>query len=75
MFLAVLSAFAAALFAPWVYRMSGRVWQDGCSPPCLLGWRYTSPVSSLLSYPVTFLVFVYDWAPSLGIRFSFFSTG
>jgi multicomponent Na+:H+ antiporter subunit A len=74
MIFAVLSGFAASIFAPWVYRMNGR----------LAGWLFAAVPFGLAIY---FAVFIpatasgsvfglsYDWAPSLGIRFSFLLDG
>ena len=74
MFLAVLSGFAAAVIAPWVYRASGRA----------AGWLLALVPFGLALYFVGFIAgaksggvfsFVYYWAPGLGINFSFFLDG
>jgi multicomponent Na+:H+ antiporter subunit A len=74
MIFAVLSGFAASIFAPWVYRMNGR----------LAGWLFAALPFGLALYFAVFIpatasgsVFSlsYDWAPSLGIRFSFLLDG
>ncbi|MGH7871085.1 MAG: putative monovalent cation/H+ antiporter subunit A [Candidatus Binatia bacterium] len=74
MFLAVLSGFAAGVIAPWVYRASGRA----------AGWLLALVPFGLALYFVGFIAaaksggvfsFVYYWAPSLGIKFSFFLDG
>ena len=74
MLFAVLSGFAASIFAPWVYRMNGR----------LAGWLFAAVPFGLAIYFAVFIpatasgnVFSlsYDWAPTLGIRFSFLLDG
>jgi multicomponent Na+:H+ antiporter subunit A len=74
MIFAVLSGFAASIFAPWVYRMNGR----------LAGWLFAAVPFGLAIYFAVFIpatasgnVFSlsYDWAPTLGIRFSFLLDG
>ncbi len=74
MLLAILSAFAAALFAPWVYRCSGRVsgWLLAALP-CGLAIYFAGFIASVASGDV--FVVGYPWSPSLGIRFSFFLDG
>jgi multicomponent Na+:H+ antiporter subunit A len=72
--LAILSGFAASVFAPWVYRISGRA----------AGWLLAVVPLGLAIYFAGFIAatasggvfpFVYYWAPSLGIKFSFFLDG
>ena len=74
MLFAVLSGFAASIFAPWVHRMNGR----------LAGWLFAAVPFGLAIYFAVFIpatasgnVFSlsYDWAPTLGIRFSFLLDG
>ena len=74
MLVIILSSFAASLFAPWIHRMTGR----------LAGWLLaTLPLGLAIyfgSYIATTsigesLVSAHDWAPSLGIKFSFLLDG
>jgi multicomponent Na+:H+ antiporter subunit A len=74
MFFAVLSSFVASILAPWVHRFTGR----------LAGWLLALPPFGLTLYFTSFLpaiasgqvfIFAYNWAPSLGIAFSFLLDG
>jgi multicomponent Na+:H+ antiporter subunit A len=74
MLFAVLSAFAASIVAPWVYWINGRA----------AGWLLAAVPFGLTMYFALFIaatasgnVFSLssDWAPSLGIKFSFLLDG
>lgn len=74
MLFAVLSGFAAAIVAPWVYRINGRV----------AGWLFAAVPFALAIYFVasitatasgTVFSLSHDWAPSLGIKLSFLLDG
>ena len=73
MSLAILSAFAAALFAPWVYRCNGRVsgWLLAAVP---FGLAIYFAVFIALSLPVTFLVLLSLVPEFRDSGFLFFST-
>ncbi|HEX6439069.1 MAG TPA: putative monovalent cation/H+ antiporter subunit A [Candidatus Binatia bacterium] len=70
MLAAIFSSFAASLLAPRLYRMSGRAagWFLALLPGGLT--LYFGSFIAAVSSGEVFL-FSYDWAPSLGIRFSF----
>jgi multicomponent Na+:H+ antiporter subunit A len=74
MLFAVLSAFAASIVAPWVYWINGRA----------AGWLLAAVPFGLTMYFALFIAATasgnvfslsYDWAPSLGIKFSFLLDG
>src|SRR5687768_12993350 len=74
MLVAVLSGFAAAIIAPWIYRLA-----RGAT-----GWLLAVVPFAILIYFASFLaalaageafVVSYDWAPSLGFRLSFLVDG
>jgi multicomponent Na+:H+ antiporter subunit A len=74
MLVTILASFAVAVFAPWVYRISGRA----------AGWLLAAVPFGLAIYFGSFIAatasgevftFFYDWAPSLGLKFSFFLDG
>jgi multicomponent Na+:H+ antiporter subunit A len=72
--LAILSSFAAALLAPWVYRRSGRA--AGlllALVPLTLAIYFVGFITAIESGDV--FPFGYLWAPSLAIQFSFFLDG
>ena len=66
----IFTSFAASLLAPRLYRMSGRAagWFLALLPAGLT--LYFGSFIAAVSSGEVFL-FSYDWAPSLGIRFSF----
>ena len=74
MLFAVLSGFAAAIVAPWVYRVNGRVarWLFAAVPFALTIY-FVASITATASGNVFSVS--YDWAPSLGIRLSFLLDG
>ena len=74
MLFAVLSGFAAAIVAPWVYRINGRVagWLFA-AVPFALAIYFVASITATASGNVFSLS--HDWAPSLGIKLSFLLDG